>query len=322
MLYFDHMHQDHFGTIKQQIWASLYLPLHTMLVLILQGVSYLIMWLVALMRMNKVDARFRSVQAMNGTFTNGTAYASELRRQISTYLWNTISKGVDASKALDTWNSSLVILAQNFDSVRLDGNNQTACDLMGKSLGTAESMAIQTMFDSLAISVPKDGSKKDVGVKGTGFDKYDWLQRYENRFELVFDYVFLYVSFDSLLVLFLSSSHSHTHLTLALLPSYASQHQTGRPHPDLHGHHHLCLPSAQRMQLARVHPAVLPHLLQLRYLSDLPDQHEQAQPEVIHGECLGTAHDLLDLLLVRGYEACAVEGLRISCSFGVRVGRW
>jgi hypothetical protein len=222
MLYFDRMHQDHFGTIKQQIWASPHLPLHIVLVLVLKGVSYLIMWLVALMRMDKVDARFRSVQAMKGTFTNGTAYASELRRQIDTYLWNAIPKGVDASKALDTWNSSLAILAQSFDSVQLDGNNQTARDLMGKSLGTAESMAIQTMFDSLAISVPKDGSKKDAGVKGTGFDKYDLLQRYENRFELVFDYVFLSVSPHSLLVPFLFFPHSHTHLTLALLPSDAS----------------------------------------------------------------------------------------------------
>jgi hypothetical protein len=57
----------------------------------------------------------------------------------------------------------------------------------------AESMAMQTMFDSLAISVPKDGSKKDAGVKGVNFDKYNLLSWYENRFELVFDYVFLSV---------------------------------------------------------------------------------------------------------------------------------
>jgi hypothetical protein len=119
---------------------------------------------------------------------------------------------------LETWNSSLAILAQSFDSVRPDGNNQTARDLMGKSLGTAESMPIQTMFDSLAISVPKDGSKKDAGVKGRSFDKYDLLQRYEHRFELVFDYVFLSVSPPSLLVPFLLFSHSHTHLILASSP--------------------------------------------------------------------------------------------------------
>jgi hypothetical protein len=39
MLYFDRMHRDHFGTIKQQIWASPHFPLHIVLVLVLKGVS-------------------------------------------------------------------------------------------------------------------------------------------------------------------------------------------------------------------------------------------------------------------------------------------
>jgi hypothetical protein len=86
MLYFDRMHADHFGTVKQQIWASLHLPLHIVLMLILQGVSYLILWLVALMRMNKVEARFQNVAFMAGRYANGAAYANELHRQVDTYL--------------------------------------------------------------------------------------------------------------------------------------------------------------------------------------------------------------------------------------------
>jgi hypothetical protein len=156
------------------------------------------MWLVALMRMKKTDARFRSVENLNTTFTNGTAYASALRHQIDTYLWNTIPKGIETSKALERWNSSLVLLAQGFDSLQLNKANQTAKDLVSTSINTADNMAIQTMFDSLAITVAKDGKKPDEVTPrplNSVFDKAELLQRYENRFELVFDYVFLSVSF-------------------------------------------------------------------------------------------------------------------------------
>lgn len=41
-LYFDHMQEEHFGSVKQQTWLSLHFPLHLVLVLVLQGVSLLI----------------------------------------------------------------------------------------------------------------------------------------------------------------------------------------------------------------------------------------------------------------------------------------
>ncbi|KAF1838451.1 hypothetical protein BDW02DRAFT_636499 [Decorospora gaudefroyi] len=192
MLYFDRMHEEHFGTIKQQIWASLHFILHIMLVLVLQGVSLLIMWVVALMRMDRVDLRFRNVEAlslMDSAFANGTAFANELRRQIDTYLWNTIQKGADASQALETWNASLIVLAEGFDAVQKDARNQTAREMIQESLNTAETMAIQTMFDSLSISIPKSSTKQRV--KTVMFDKVGLLMKYEKRFELVFDYVFL-----------------------------------------------------------------------------------------------------------------------------------
>jgi hypothetical protein len=119
MLYFDRMHEEHFGTIKQQVWASLHFFLHITLVLVLQGVSYLIMWVVALIRMDNVDGKFREIEALsvNGAYANGTLFANALRQKIDTYLWNTIPKGVDASKALETWNSSLIVLVQSFDNL-------------------------------------------------------------------------------------------------------------------------------------------------------------------------------------------------------------
>ncbi|KAF2491319.1 hypothetical protein BU16DRAFT_425787, partial [Lophium mytilinum] len=44
MLYFDRLREDHFGTIKQQIWAFIHFPLHISLVLLLEGVSNFVTW--------------------------------------------------------------------------------------------------------------------------------------------------------------------------------------------------------------------------------------------------------------------------------------
>ena len=190
------MHEEHFGTIKQQVWASLHFFLHITLVLVLQGVSYLIMCVVALIRMDNVDGKFREIEALsvNGAYANGTLFADALRQKIDTYLWNTIPKGVDASKALETWNSSLIVLAQSFDNLQKDKANLTAVDMITTSLNNAESMAIQTMFDSLSISVPKTAKTTTENVLNKVFDKASLLKKYEMRFELVFDYVFLSVS--------------------------------------------------------------------------------------------------------------------------------
>ncbi|CAN9138903.1 unnamed protein product [Alternaria alternata] len=193
MLYFDRMHEVHFGTIKQQVWASLHFFLHITLVLVLQGVSYLIMWVVALIRMDNVDGKFREIEALsvNGAYANGTLFTYALRQKIDTYLWSTIPKGVDASKALETWNSSLNVLAQSFDNLQKNKANLTAVDMITTSLNNAESMAIQTMFDSLSISVPKTAKTTTEKVLNKVFDKASLLKKYETRFELVFDYVFL-----------------------------------------------------------------------------------------------------------------------------------
>lgn len=44
MLYFDWIQEEHFGTIRQQIWAFLHFPLHLFLVLAVEGQAQSIMW--------------------------------------------------------------------------------------------------------------------------------------------------------------------------------------------------------------------------------------------------------------------------------------
>jgi hypothetical protein len=192
MLYFDRMGSEHFGTIRQQAWSSLHFPLHVSLVLVLQGVSLLIDWVVAVQGLEITDFLFRRIETMrlDNAFRNGTEYVQELRKVIDEQVWTRIPKGVDASKRLGIWNQSLATLAPSFDFLKLDSGNTTAANQMKDSFYAAETVSIQTIFDSLSISIPKD----DKASKNLKFDKMDLLHKYEKRFVLVFDYVYIAVS--------------------------------------------------------------------------------------------------------------------------------
>lgn len=99
-LYFDRLHNEHFGTIKQQIYSALHFPLHIVLVPVLQGASLLIIWLVALRGLEETDNRFRAIKVTKaqGLFASGSEYVVALRRTIDLYIWHFIPKGTDVSK--------------------------------------------------------------------------------------------------------------------------------------------------------------------------------------------------------------------------------
>jgi hypothetical protein len=186
------MGEEHFGTIRQQAWSSLHFPLHVSLVLVLQGVSLLIDWVVAVQGLEVTDSLFRRIDEMRleKAFSNGTDYVQELRQLIDEQVWTRIPKGVDASKRLEIWNKSLAKLAPAFDVFNLNASDTSALNEMKNALSTAETVSIQTIFDSLSISIPKD----DKASKNLKFDKMDLLHKYEKRFVLVFDYVYISVA--------------------------------------------------------------------------------------------------------------------------------
>jgi hypothetical protein len=43
-LYFDNVQMEHFGTIRQQIWAFLHFPFHMALVLLMEGINQFVIW--------------------------------------------------------------------------------------------------------------------------------------------------------------------------------------------------------------------------------------------------------------------------------------
>lgn len=54
MLYFDWIEEDHFGSIRQQIWAFLHFPFHLSLALAIEGVNQCIMWRAATVATNEL----------------------------------------------------------------------------------------------------------------------------------------------------------------------------------------------------------------------------------------------------------------------------
>jgi hypothetical protein len=89
-----------------------------------------------------------------------------------------------------------------YDVVKLDPSNSTAQIELVSSFYRAETAAVQALFNSLNISVPETESVTKLSTNT--FAKADLEAKYEDRFALVFNYVFTSVR---VLKLLLSSSN-------------------------------------------------------------------------------------------------------------------
>lgn len=218
MLYFDRIQEEHFGSIKQQIWSFLHFPLHTVLVLVLQGVSLLIIWRQAVEALTSLEAdwlpAFTWIEGgdlVNGsTFatymyavpniypTAGEAFASFLNDTCWDQVYNYIPKGVDASKEIKIVLDSWYTMQEGLDNYLADNANETAWLQFDEGLNAATSATFKTLFDTFSVTTPKRKSKN------TAKEAANWLQtiyQYYNIFDLVMTYTFVAVSFSSLLLI-------------------------------------------------------------------------------------------------------------------------
>lgn len=198
MLYFDRLQEEHFGSIKQQVWSFLHFPLHTTLVLVLQGVSLLILWLQAIQACQAFFGDMNMVigEIGVGNYSTGADAMADLNYTLYNHVYAFVPKGVDASKEISGNYWVMQDFMVDYDSYIQDMDNQTASDNIINELNDAWSMSIKTLFDSLGVNTPKkkdDGSKKGLIVEDTFF-------AYVNVFELVFTYVFVAVSFSAVLL--------------------------------------------------------------------------------------------------------------------------
>ena len=192
MSYFDRIHEEHFGTIKQQIWSFLHFPLHATLVLVLQGISILIIWRQAVEAISGLAADLNFIAEYN--FTDVDDYARTLNASVYNHVFGWVPKGVDASKEKDIVYNSLSTISEIYDDF-LSGN-ETAGDLWYNTQNELLSATFKTLFDSLGVTIPKD--KKKPGEKAKALDFEELGNKYYGVFELVVYYVFIAVSFPSI----------------------------------------------------------------------------------------------------------------------------
>ena len=214
-LYFDRMQEEHFGSIKQQMWSFLHFPLHTVLVLVLQGVSLLIIWRQAVEAMTTFETvllpaidRVDSIAAGTPFMPEGTIFADEAGPLVGNFttgaiftwfvnltcfnqVYNYVPKGVDASKELQAMLASLPDIEEGIDNLLADRTNTTAAVQYLQAWNTLVSSTVTTLFDSFSVTIAK--SKSKTTAKETSADSFKLLLQYYDIFDLVMSYTFITV---------------------------------------------------------------------------------------------------------------------------------
>ncbi|KAJ4287620.1 hypothetical protein N0V90_012323 [Kalmusia sp. IMI 367209] len=185
MLYFDRMQEEHFGSIKQQIWSFLHFPLHVVLVLVLQGVSLLIVWAQLVQALFSLYTDYTAV--LSAEYESGTQFAQWMNYTAYDHVFAWVPKGVDASKEIKTTTNAFYSLAEAWDYLAADASNETAFKEFQSGVNDIVAASTKTLFDGFSVTVPKkkvEGSKKDMNL-------VEVFNEYLGVFELVFLYVFI-----------------------------------------------------------------------------------------------------------------------------------
>ncbi|KAF2640764.1 hypothetical protein P280DRAFT_490167 [Massarina eburnea CBS 473.64] len=188
MLYFDRLHEDHFGSIKQQIWSFGHFPLHIVLVLVLQGVSLLIIWTQAMEGLTALYGDLSKVEARS--YNSGAEFANAMNESVWANVYEFVPKGVDDSKEIKAVEAALGQMQEAYDFLTIDMNNDTAKVEYTGAVNNLLSAATKTLFDSLSVSAPEDKKQnKDDTSKEIDFQAV--FDKYVKVFGLVFTYVFV-----------------------------------------------------------------------------------------------------------------------------------
>ncbi|CAI6334022.1 unnamed protein product [Periconia digitata] len=188
MLYFDRLHEEHFGSIKQQIWSFNHFPLHVVLVLVLQGISLLIIWTQAMQLMTQLYSSVDDVEASK--FSNGTEFANFLNQTVFNQTFGVAPKGVDTSKTIKDSNTALSQITEAYDFLAIDQTNETAKAEYIDGMNDLMSAATTTLFDSLKVSISEHRMEK-LKNSGVRIDFQAVFDQYTKFFGLVVSYVFI-----------------------------------------------------------------------------------------------------------------------------------
>jgi hypothetical protein len=163
--------------------------LHTVLVLVLQGVSILIIWRQAVEAIGFLESDVDFVLGQN--YDSPEEFAGALNYTAYSNVFDWVPKGVDATKEKESVNEALYAIVEGLYNSN-NGTNQTAVNQIDNATNELFSATFKTLFDSLSVSVPK--TKKKAGDTAKSADFEALVDSYYNIFHLVVYYVFISVS--------------------------------------------------------------------------------------------------------------------------------
>lgn len=185
MLYFDRMQEDHFGTIKQQIWSFIHFPLHLSLVLLLCGVSQFVIWRQAVESANALDNQL--LLDLSTSYTNASEFAASINATVSGYVFDWIPKDFDASDAMDTVSKSLGKIS-NMTEVPIDDLIASGDESFAEAFNSIYYASFNTILETLGIKPPKS---KDASKTKTGEDSFAETAKLLKVIQTVFLYFFI-----------------------------------------------------------------------------------------------------------------------------------
>ncbi|KAF2203015.1 hypothetical protein GQ43DRAFT_412506 [Delitschia confertaspora ATCC 74209] len=181
MLYFDRLQEEHFGTIRQQIWTFLHFPLHAVFVLVLQGVANFIIWRQAIQSLNFYSEALSVL--LSQPYNTGKDLATALNETAWSYVFDYVPKDIDASKDIKAADIGLKAVALYYANSQ--SGNETAVVEFATGLQDFVFASGKTIMTSLSIKTP---DQKDQGKNTDPAAQFDGFM---DVFELVFTYVFV-----------------------------------------------------------------------------------------------------------------------------------
>jgi low temperature requirement protein LtrA len=195
MLYFDRIQEDHFGSIKQQLWSFAHFPLHVVLVLVLQGISLLIIWAQLVQVLHGMYAEFGRVLKSARLAADGKDFADQMSAIANGWVFNRIPDRHDAAEEINAASNTLAYLADAYDWLVVNPANTTARAQFRTATNGLVTAATKALFDSFDVNVPKELMYNATQAKSE-IRFREVFHKYLGVFQLVFIYVFVAVSYS------------------------------------------------------------------------------------------------------------------------------
>ena len=217
MLYFDNLTEDHFGSIRQQIWIILHYPLHVCLVLFVEGNTQCVKWRRTWNQVHRLQEFFDSSDlwrnATTAAFYNSdpegfdqyldaisddTDYFNDQvgilnNTLIWTYNQTGKSGGIDFLGSLEGYADVQGALATIGNGIPGGSQNQTALFDLGVALDQVYVGALKLVFGAMSIKLPEDLDKKTLKMDFEPTEEQlSLLQQEANGFAKIFGLVIRY----------------------------------------------------------------------------------------------------------------------------------